>query len=496
MLYIVNSKLPISRFMTRQVHNPPQGDPRFKSFPRHQFGPKAQRPRSSRMFDYPVSCIILYTMNLVIHRGAHEIGGSCVEFTSGDSRLILDLGKPLVNKNDTPFRMEDFKGESGPDLVSQGVLPDVAGLYEWDKESSAPDALLISHAHIDHYGFYFLVRRDISFYLGEGTKKLIDLTALFTSQKGSISRYRHFTSGVPFECGAFKVTPYLMDHSAFDAYAFLIEAEDKRALYSGDFREHGRKGGAFEWFLANCPRGIDALLLEGTMLGREGAPPISEIDIENRAAKLIEESRGITLFYASGQNIDRLVSFYKACKRTGKTLVVDIYTAHILQALHGRAKIPYPSDRYPEIAVFYPFWLSRRIAQEGRKDLLYDFKRSKISREEISNDPGQIVMLVRPSMVSDLERLGGLEGGTFIYSLWEGYLKEESARRLTGFAEANGMAIHYLHTSGHASAETLRKVVQGIEPKYVVPIHTFHPESYKGLGAEVHIIGDEEILSL
>ena len=49
------------------------------------------------------------------------------------------------------------------------------------------------------------------------------------------------------EIGGFKVTPYPMDHLAYDAYAFLIEAEGKKVIYSGDFREHGRKRNAFNY---------------------------------------------------------------------------------------------------------------------------------------------------------------------------------------------------------------------------------------------------------
>jgi ribonuclease J len=435
-------------------------------------------------------------MNLVIHRGTHEIGGSCVEFISGDSRIILDLGKPLVNKDGTPFRMDDHKGESGPTLVSNGVLPDIAGLYEWDRKSTAPDGLLISHAHIDHYGFYSFVNNSVPYYLGEGTKKLIDLTVIFTNQNGSISRYKHFVSGIPFICGVFKITPYLMDHSAFDAYSFLIEAEGKKVLYSGDFREHGRKGKAFEWFLNNCPKEVDAILLEGTMLGREDEVPITEAEIEAEAVKLIKKAEGITLFYSSGQNIDRLVSFYRAAMRLGKTFVIDIYTAHILHSLHGRAKLPYPSEKYPEIRVFYPYWLSQKLAREGRKDLLYDFKREWISRAEISQSANEIVMLVRPSMVSDLEHIPGLEGGIFIYSLWRGYLKEKNVQRLIDFTKSRNMTFQYLHTSGHAHLETLKKMINEIKPKCIIPIHSFHPDQYGILGFPIRGLRDGDVCGL
>lgn len=33
-----------------------------------------------------------------------------------------------------------------------------------------------------------------------------------------------------------RITPYTVDHAAYDACAFLIEAEGRRILYSGDIR--------------------------------------------------------------------------------------------------------------------------------------------------------------------------------------------------------------------------------------------------------------------
>ena len=55
-----------------------------------------------------------------------------------------------------------------------------------------------------------------------------------------------------------------MDHSAYDAYALLVEADDRRLFYSGDLRAHGFKGSLFERLAQNPPRDIDVLFLEGT----------------------------------------------------------------------------------------------------------------------------------------------------------------------------------------------------------------------------------------
>ena len=60
-------------------------------------------------------------------------------------------------------------------------------------------------------------------------------------------------SGVMQNIAGFDVTPYLMDHSAFDAYAYHVTDNKKSLLYTGDFRAHGRKSSAFKWFLHNAP---------------------------------------------------------------------------------------------------------------------------------------------------------------------------------------------------------------------------------------------------
>ena len=38
-------------------------------------------------------------MTFIIHRGASEIGGSCVEVCSASTRIIVDIGMPLMNSD-------------------------------------------------------------------------------------------------------------------------------------------------------------------------------------------------------------------------------------------------------------------------------------------------------------------------------------------------------------------------------------------------------------
>jgi len=50
-----------------------------------------------------------------------------------------------------------------------------------------------------------------------------------------------------------------------------------------------------------------------------------------------------------------------------------------------------------------------------------------------------------------------------------------------------------VHTSGHADINTLKQMVKAINPKYIVPIHTFHGSDYKDIfNTPVVELADEE----
>jgi ribonuclease J len=52
-------------------------------------------------------------MSARIHRGAAEVGGSCVELESEGERLVLDLGRPLWAKADDEVTLPAIPGLLG-----------------------------------------------------------------------------------------------------------------------------------------------------------------------------------------------------------------------------------------------------------------------------------------------------------------------------------------------------------------------------------------------
>ena len=69
-------------------------------------------------------------MKLTIHRGTHEIGGTCIELQSQRSRILLDFGLPLVDENREPFDSDRIKSKSKEELTKTGVLHSIKGIYK------------------------------------------------------------------------------------------------------------------------------------------------------------------------------------------------------------------------------------------------------------------------------------------------------------------------------------------------------------------------------
>jgi len=415
-------------------------------------------------------------MKFKIHRGTKEIGGSCVEVWTDNTRIMLDFGMPLVDRDGREFDFNKFKNLTIPELVGHLVLPNVKGLY--NDTDKLIDGVIISHAHQDHYGLLNYIDKAVKHYLGEATHKIIELNNLFTPQEIHLENVVYFAKENSFQIGDITITPYWADHSAFDAYSFLVEAGSKSLFYSGDFRSHGRKAKAFKWFTHNAPQQVDYLLLEGTTIARESKPFKTEEEIENDFVEVFKEQNKINIVYSSGQNIDRIVSIFRACIKTNKILVVDVYVAKVLKELSQFAQIPYPSKEFENLKVMFAHYTDKRLIREGNDKILFEFKQYKITKEEIGSQADKIVMLVRPSMQIDLEKIKGIEGGNLIYSMWEGYLQKSETKRLVDYLTNRNFTIHKIHTSGHADTETLKQMVEAIKPKNIVPIHTFSKSEY------------------
>jgi ribonuclease J len=284
----------------------------------------------------------------------------------------------------------------------------------------------------------------------------------------------------------------LADHSAFDAYSFLIEADGRRLFYTGDIRGHGRKPGALASLLKRPPDDVDVILLEGTQIGRPpvgGHAPRNETELELAMTETFRRTEGLALVYSSAQNLDRLVTVYRAALRSRRALVIDLYTDTVSRA-SGRRTIPRLGFR--DLRVYVPQRQRILVKQSGQFGRVEGLGAGRIYTEEIAHERDQLVALLPGSSSAELAKAGCLAGARAIWSLWPGYLDQPSGRRLSAVLEADEVLMDPLHVSGHANVEQLEALVRALSPARVVPIHTDRPDLFPKLFPRVDIHPDGE----
>lgn len=364
-------------------------------------------------------------MRVCIHRGTQEVGGTCVEIESCGQRIALDVGLPLDVADPDAQPLPPVSGFEMPDGALLGVI--------------------VSHPHPDHYGLAYRLPPETRFLIGEAARSILLAADVFTPAGASFENVTFLKDRQPIALGPFTVTPFLVDHSAYDAYAILVEADGKRVFYSGDLRAHGRKGKLFEQLVRDPPGHVDLLLMEGTTIGRQAQAFPTEAALESRFVELFKQTVGMSLVWCSAQNIDRLVTIMRACIKAGRQFIIDMYAAEVLRAT-GNDRLP--QAHWDQVRVFLPRSQKRRIVRSGRFDIAARCRDARIFPEQLAKVAAKSVMLVRPSMLAELAEARCIAGARLICSMWSGYLRDPKTQPLHTWLSQHGIPLDECHTSG------------------------------------------------
>lgn len=437
-------------------------------------------------------------VSLTFYGGLNEIGGNKILLEDKKSRIFLDFGQSFSLLDDyfvpesylTPRERFGLK-----DYFEFGLMPPLEGLYneealahtrlEYQKEPKF-DAILITHAHNDHVAHLKYVHPDIPIYMGEATKRILESTAETTRQKfwGEESDIRTFRTGQELSIGDIKATPVHVDHSVPGAYGFVIETGEGNVAYSGDLRAHGRRPDLTEDFLKKA-EGSDprALLIEGTRVARtETRKNHTEEFVHEQSLAVAAEQEGLVLAMRYPKDLDRMQTFYEIAKESGRTLVISLKTAHLMEALaeDEALRLPKPfGDKH--IAVYerklknYPAWQKDRLDACVQADWVHENQRNLIFELDFYYF-GELVD-VQPAR------------GACIHSMSEPFEEDPMSQIgdevLRNWLAHFGMDHHQLHASGHASKPEIMRMIGRVAPKRVFPIHTHAPELFSEAGVEV-----------
>lgn len=389
-------------------------------------------------------------MKITIHRGTNQIGGCITEICSeGGTKILIDLGRNLPSETNEPDEYDDPTALSA---LLEGV-----------------SAVVYTHNHSDHAGFFAEIPEHIPQYMGAMGREVMQNSLeeqLNTAQRagrtqraeelmGAIARlgeFRTYATARTFRIGDIAITPYFVSHSAADSHMLLVECDSKRALHTGDFRDHGFTGKGLTPTLARIGQ-VDALIIEGTTLSREDSATKSEFQIQQDMLAQMERYKNIFVV-CSSTNFDRLAGLYQDTQQIfGRPFVCDKYQKRQLDTLR---KYSGKHSWYYNVRNALPMSLNAKSLHENM------FKRG-------------FTMVVRNNAnfrkwIGFIKEHIDLAETLCIYSQYLGYLEKQPSLR--EFVDSLGCKVEYIHTSGHASPQAIELVCRTLNPRSaIIPIH-------------------------
>lgn len=391
-------------------------------------------------------------MHITIHRGINQIGGCITEIATSNTRILIDLGQNLPDGNGVI--VDEFANKTAIEQLTKKV-----------------DAIFYTHYHGDHIGLFHLVPENIPQYLGEGAKLVTLLKykqlsyikerkLLSEKELAIIEKMKTYKANDPIFIGDISITPYFVSHSACDAHMFLIEADGKRILHTGDFRDHGYLGKGLiptisKYILTSGK--IDFLITEGTMLSRLDEKVRHENDLKLQVMELMKQYKNVFVL-CSSTDLDRLATFHAAnLEMRNRPFVCDEYQKDVLKIFSDT------TGKHSSLFIF-------------KKPYTFSDTNQKLTTW--IKDQG-VCMLVRATdkfndyinyLMPQLKK----EETILIFSMWKEYINPQSKHVKKNYLDfiSKFPTVTQIHTSGHASAECLVEVCNLVNPTLgIIPIH-------------------------
>ncbi|MCS6784103.1 MAG: MBL fold metallo-hydrolase [Candidatus Caldarchaeum sp.] len=443
-------------------------------------------------------------MKTTVYGGAGKIGGNKILLES-ESRIFLDFGVDFNGKSKffstflQPRRFSLVK-----DYILTGVLPNIEGLYIHDLSRPFADAVVISHGHIDHYGHASLIRKDIPIHLGETTKLLIQAREntkpkspehlIHTERQHKIHTFK---TGEVFKIGDNVVHPVHVDHSIPASYGFVVETDGGVLAYSGDLRLHGPKAQMTQDFVEKCvDKKVEVLIIEGTRINDDKTT--SEEKVEKMIGEIAWNAADkLVIVVAAMMDFDRLNTVLKVAETTGRIAAISVHHANVLEYLRkaGR-RISVPDMEEGRLVAFlekkrtgtyskndYPRWMTELLNK------VPTVTEGTISR----NQRKYLLVLSKAEDIITLSDIKPEKGSPFVLSTSEPHSEEQILEmdKIENWVNLLELRFYHVHSSGHASQTDLLNIIERIQPKKVIPIHTEMQELFpkllqqKGIDAEV-----------
>ena len=415
---------------------------------------------------------------LTFYGGVNEIGGNKILLQDRDVKVFFDFGMSFALKKQyysPPF----LSPKSEKSLQELGILPKIEGIYI-DEKSPEIDAVLISHAHMDHSAYISFINREIPVYCGETTK--IILQALSEMRRADLEfnvegiNFKHFRTGDKIVIDDLEIEPVHVDHSVPGAYGFVIHTVNGAVVYTGDFRAHGAKPEMTYDFVEKAKEAEPvAVITEATNM--TGASVSSEGEVENKLNSIVGQADGIVLADFAYTDVDRFNSFYRIAKKNGRCLAVSLKQAYLLNALRRDKGLSIPELNDENILIFRK---SKKKYDKWESQIMEKYPDKIVDVFEVSKRQCKAVLAMSFYDLEELVEIQPEAGSCHILSASEPFNEEMEIdfEKLINWLRHYGLPQYHAHVSGHIMPLQLKNFLKETDMAKIFPIHTENAELF------------------
>jgi len=452
--------------------------------------------------------------------GVNEIGGNRILVEDRDTKIFLDFGMSFSKHG--MFFEEYLKPRYScvgmKDLLKLKLLHYIDGIYRKDllcligkEPHSEPciDEVLLSHIHQDHSAYISLLDERIPISCSEISQRYAKAiletgrrsleTEIYNFKKRPlvdrkcVATPRIFNvreTEKPFKIGSIEIKPFAVDHSVPGAMAFIIHTSDKTLVYTGDLRLSGIHGDLTQKFIDEAAKeDVDIMLCEGTRISEEESR--SEKYVAENAHNVITKCKHMVVADFAYKDLDRFMTFYNVAKENERKIVISKRHAYLLEELQNAPELRKDIPRIDDENIL--IYIDRKDTGRFEKSD-YDKWEQKfldvtnaVKAEWIHNSQVKVVVCLTFLDVNELIDITPNPGSIYVHSTSEPHNEEEiiDEQRLNNWIDFFRLEKHHFHYSGHASGIEIQKIVQTINPKELIPIHTEQPELFEEMHSNV-----------
>ncbi len=377
--------------------------------------------------------------------GLGEVGKNMYCFEQDDEIIIVDAG--------VKFPDDDLLGV-------EYVIPDYTHLI---KNQDKIKGLIITHGHEDHIGgipFLLMACKINKIYAPRFAKALIE-KKLNERRKNFNVKIEEINEDSSISTKYFKIGFFNTIHSIPDSLGVLINTENGRIVETGDFKFDLTPIGNnadYQKMAYIGAAGVTLLMSDSTNSEVEGFS-ISEKKVAKTVYDIIKKTPGRLIVSTFASNVNRLAQIIKSayeCDR--KVLVLGRSMENVVEIGKQLKTIDVPNDTFITQEMVNSFKPSEVciVCTGSQGETLAALSRiANGVHKYIKIIPGDTVVLSSNPIPGNALNVSGIIN----------QLVRNGARVL------ENKTFQSLHTTGHASSEEQKLMIQLVKPKYFMPVH-------------------------